>query len=78
MHRVGHGHCCPIPPSEPCVIVSHHPAQASIKVPTVGVPANKVCFTILKDSQHSFHQKGAPAQGRHLLSLLKLILSMFS
>jgi hypothetical protein len=32
-NRVETAHYCAIPPSEPCVIVSHHTAQASTKAP---------------------------------------------
>jgi ABC-type branched-subunit amino acid transport system substrate-binding protein len=38
IYRVGQEPCGSLPPSEPCVIVSHHTAQAAQRFPLVGFP----------------------------------------
>ncbi len=59
-YRVGQGACAPLPPSEPYVIVSHHTAQAPLKVLLIVIPANKICFMIIIDCQCGRSRKGAP------------------
>ncbi len=61
--RVGQGSCGPFPPTEPCLIISHHTAQALQKVPLWGFP--QAIFRLLHDTNRQSvwsKPEGAPAR----------------
>jgi hypothetical protein len=69
--RVAEGCCQPQAPSESCVRVSPHTAQAFEKVSLVGIAANpKASFTVLPDRQNSHWHTERTIRRCLLLSLL--------
>jgi hypothetical protein len=69
--RVAGGCCQPQAPSEPCMRVSPHTAQASEKVSLVGIPASlKTRFTLPPDGQNGQWHAESTTRRRPLLSLL--------
>jgi len=65
--RVAGGFSQPQAPSEPCVSVSPHTAQASEGVSRVGIPASpEAYFMVLPDCQNSLWDGERTIQNHHL------------
>ena len=70
--RVAGGCCHPQAPKEPCLRLSPHTGQASIKVSLVGIPANQNLLHVMKLTVRvaQRHAGRTNLKGRHLLSPL--------